>query len=299
MGAGEDMLITLLYVLQSCPAGSLIGVEEVETGLFPEALIRFTEVLQKVMLQKKLQVVMSTHSYYLLDCVPREARILLKNEGGEHLAIPGPTTRLAMGDMSGRNEAEVKIYCEDDIASLIIERSLPAGLRKRVRVTPVGPDSTLAPQARSHLLTGDTPTILLIWDGDVTPNQARSWLEQQKDPRDPQRTLASVVNWTFLPGGCPPEKWLLNVLNSPDGHARLAEEFGVDEHEAQQLLADLGTHPEHHDLGWVISQKWGMEEDEATRRVVQCIARLPDDPLRSIRTAVERVLNGEQVRDAC
>ncbi|MBE3575650.1 MAG: ATP-binding protein [Firmicutes bacterium] len=296
MGAGEDMLITLLYVLQNCPDGSLIVVEEVETGLFPEALIRFTEVLQEVMLHKRLQVVMSTHSYYLLDRVPREARILLKNEGGEHLAISAPTTRLAMGDMSGRNEVEVQIYCEDGIASLLIERSLPAGLRRRVRVTPVGPSSSLAPQAKSHLLAGNTPTILLVWDGDVTPDQARKWLEKQKDPRTPDVTLDSVVNWAFLPGCCPPEQWLLGVLDSSDGHARLAEEFGISESEARQLLADLSARLECHDLGWAISQKWAMGEDEAIRRVVQCVAMLPNDPLRSIREAVERVLEGQNVR---
>jgi hypothetical protein len=39
MGSGEDVLIHLMYILQECPNGSLIVIEEIELGFHPEDLI--------------------------------------------------------------------------------------------------------------------------------------------------------------------------------------------------------------------------------------------------------------------
>ena len=50
MGAGEDILIDLLYMLQETPEGSMIVVEEIELGLHPEALITLARHLQEITL---------------------------------------------------------------------------------------------------------------------------------------------------------------------------------------------------------------------------------------------------------
>jgi energy-coupling factor transporter ATP-binding protein EcfA2 len=77
MGAGEDALIDLLYLLQESPPGALIVIEEIEVGFHPEALTRLAQTLQKIILDKKIQIIVSTHSGYFIDHVPREARILI------------------------------------------------------------------------------------------------------------------------------------------------------------------------------------------------------------------------------
>ena len=49
MGAGEDIVIELLHVLQETPQGSLVVIEEIELGLHPEALTKLAKHLQEVM----------------------------------------------------------------------------------------------------------------------------------------------------------------------------------------------------------------------------------------------------------
>lgn len=114
MGAGEDVLIELFGALQDCPPGSLIVVEEIELGLHPAALRTLAEHLMSVAKDKHLQIIVSTHSPDFLDSLPRAARILIRAADGHHDVVPGPTTRLAMGDLTGRAKAELFVYCEDE-----------------------------------------------------------------------------------------------------------------------------------------------------------------------------------------
>lgn len=127
MGAGEDILIDLLYLLQESPEGSLIVIEEIEIGLHPEALIRLAKNLQEIILSKKLQIIVSTHSRYFIDSVPREARLLIQKAGDKHIITKKPTTRLAIGEISGQSEPELKIYCEDSFAAST--KSIPCLLK--------------------------------------------------------------------------------------------------------------------------------------------------------------------------
>jgi predicted ATPase len=115
-GSGEDVLIDFLYLLQQCPEGSMIIVEEIELGIHPEALIRLATHLQKIILKKKLQVIVSTHSEYFIDSVPQISRVLIQRASKEHIINKAPTTRFAMGIMTGRANPELKVYCEDYFA---------------------------------------------------------------------------------------------------------------------------------------------------------------------------------------
>src|SRR5262249_4878080 len=134
MGAGEDVVIELLFELQSVPAGSLVVIEEVELGLHPEALRRFARHLLEIMWAKKLQVVASTHIHHFLDAIPRSARVLIQRQGAIHEAVMGPTARYATGIMSGVSDPELHIYCEDPMAERVIAAALTPELRRRVAI---------------------------------------------------------------------------------------------------------------------------------------------------------------------
>ncbi len=130
-------------MLQKSPKGSLIVIEEIEIGLHPEALIRLAKHLTEICWEKKFQIIVSTHSSYFIDSLPREARLLIQKAGTEHIITKHPTTRLAVGLMSGRLVTELNIYCKDNFAELLIESSLSGEARKRTRIIPVGSKSEL------------------------------------------------------------------------------------------------------------------------------------------------------------
>ena len=80
-GAGEDATLDLFRTLQNVPNNSLLVIDEVEASLHPRAqrrLIRFLLWLARI---RRVQIILSTHSPYVLEELPQEARVLL---------LPGP-----------------------------------------------------------------------------------------------------------------------------------------------------------------------------------------------------------------
>jgi len=306
LGSGEDIIINLLYQLQQCPEGSLIVIEEIELGLHPEALISLARHLQEITKKKKLQVIVSTHSTYFIDSVPREARILIQRAEHEHSVTYGPTTRFAMGLMSGRATPELFLYCEDHFAALLIEQALSSDLRRRTSILPVGSNSEIAKQATHHLRANLGQHILLIWDGDDDTRRGVSgWIKKEKDElkkqgSHPENSLISDwdsrVNWGFLPGESAPEAWTVNLLNCDDGYKLLSEEIGSDESHARNLIETLMVISEPHDIGYKLIEEEAIgSEDAALRMLAKSIFRLPEEPLKNVSEMVRAVLNGQKV----
>ena len=293
MGAGEDILIDLLYLLQESPEGSLIVIEEIEIGLHPEALIRLAKNLQEIILSKKLQIIVSTHSRYFIDSVPREARLLIQKAGDKHIITKKPTTRLAIGEISGQSEPELKIYCEDSFAALLIEHSLSASVRKRVQVIPVGTKAELPKQAAFHLLAGFGEHILLLWDGDVPKGEVNKWL--QKNFNSVENSLYYRVNWDFIPGNEPPEKWVINKLDCQEGHEKLAEELKEDTAIAAQIISSLKALGNSKEISHELSSKANLSEEEATRIQIRVVSKLSSQPLKIIEEMVRIVLEGQKI----
>src|SRR5690606_16484043 len=80
-GAGEDATLDLFRTLQGLPDNSLLLIDEVEASLHPRAQRRLVRFLMWLARQRRIQVIMSTHSPFVLQELPQEARILL---------LPGP-----------------------------------------------------------------------------------------------------------------------------------------------------------------------------------------------------------------
>lgn len=227
-GIGEDALTTILYEIQECPRESFIAIEEIELGLHPQAQIRLANFLQRLALEKGLQIVVTSHSDSFIDALPRDARVLIQRAGkNRHIITYAPSTRFAMSDLSGLNAEELIIYCEDVFAATLITQALPHDLRKRVFVAAVSGDSKLAEQAAAHIKSRIKQKILLIWDGDVTksPAKAKKWIRKSAANVEIYET---AVNWTFLPGTKPPEEWAVTKLMDQRAQEKLAAEFDVD-----------------------------------------------------------------------
>ena len=298
MGAGEDVLIDLLHVLQECPEGSMIVIEEVELGLHPEAQIKFARHLQEIMLEKKLQVIVSTHSQYFLDSVPREARILVRRDLDQHSVITQPTTKFAVGEMSEVPEPELDVYCEDNVAELLIRQSLPGPLHSRIRVLPVGSKNQLAGQGYFHLRTrlGDDIHMLLVWDGDFDSAEIEESLRKANLTKEKlEETTFRRLNWMSLPGDTAPERWILEMLDCKDGYELLGHELREDNARAAAIIKKLRAVDNHHNVGYELGRMYSCDAQEALRCLVRAVSRLPSRPLEPIHEAVQAVLDDRWV----
>lgn len=253
--------------------------------------------LQEIIKEKKVQVIASTHSRYFIDNVPRQSRILIQREGDEREVRYEPTTRFAMGIMSGRADPELNVYCEDNVAAAIIEEALLGNLLKRTNIIPVGSDSQLVSQAVFHLKARLGQHILVIWDGDVTPEYAERWIRNEK--RNTPSTYSinwERLNWTFVPGSIPPDKWMVEELNCDQGYQMLSEELRISPQEGKEQVGRLRGLDEHHDVGFELKQSTNIgSSEDAIKILARSLRKLEHDPLKPIRDAVEAVLKGQKV----
>lgn len=286
MGSGEDLLVDLLWLLQEAPRGALLLVEEIEVGLHPEAVHRLAAILLEIVLEKQLQVIVSTHSRYFLDAIPAEARILLQRVADVHEVTYAPTTQFAMGEMSGLRDPEMNLYCEDEFSRKLIEACLPAEHRRRCRVFDVGSASELARQAKFHQRTQPNLKCMVVWDGDVHTRQIAAWWDASGLNR---------LNWAQLPGNSATEDWVLQVLNQAHGYEKLAVELNSTPRRAREVIGRLRTVPDPHDIPYELAQAENLDRQEAVRLLVRAVSRLPANPLAQMVQDVRAVLSDRDV----
>ncbi|WP_437083035.1 ATP-dependent nuclease [Streptomyces sp. enrichment culture] len=146
-GAGEDATTDLVTLLRAAPRNSLVIIDEIESSLHPRAQRRLMAELFSIARSQRIQFILSTHSPYVLEQLPTEARVYIQLERrGTRDVIYGVTPDFAMSLMDDVDHAELTVYCEDREAAVVIDALISnerPDLRRRISITPVGPASTV------------------------------------------------------------------------------------------------------------------------------------------------------------
>jgi predicted ATPase len=146
-GAGETTIAELLEA--DLPKYGLILIDEIESSLHPRAQRRLIRDLAERCRELELQVILTTHSPYVLEELPLEARAyILQTPTGRREIVYGVSPDFAMSRMDDVVHTECDLYVEDDeAATMLIEImvSQKPDLVRRCRVIPYG----AAPVGRS------------------------------------------------------------------------------------------------------------------------------------------------------
>jgi hypothetical protein len=269
MGAGEDLLFDLIGSIDNSPVGSLILIEEIEVGIHASALRRLAEVLQEIALNKRLQIIVTSHSEQFVDALPRQARILLRRIGTTHQVSPSVSTGYIFSDLLGKAMPELKIYCEDQFARRLIESALQPDLRSRVQVQAVGDKNTLADIAAYHVLSSSKQPCIVVWDGDVTKAEAGGIAK-----RAVEKLNVKPFKYYRLPGSDAPEKCVVNaILGSASALEQFASIANVTVSQAQGALDAALGEADHHSMPFEISRRLGPAEVEIVAALTQAVNR--------------------------
>jgi ABC-type branched-subunit amino acid transport system ATPase component len=286
MGAGEDLLFDLIGSIDSAPSGSLILVEEIEVGIHAAALKRLAEVLQEIALEKKLQIIVSSHSEQFVDALPRQARILLRREGPVHHVFPGVSTGFIFSDLVGVATPELKIYCEDEFARRLIECGLNPEIRSRVNVQAVGDKNTVADMAAYHIMSRSSVPCIVVWDGDVSDAEASAVCKKACE-----RLKVNVFTHFRLPGGDVPEKTVVNaILATPAAITLFAVIAGVTEGQARSALDAALGESDHHSMPFAIRERLGLDQMVVVSALAQAATRTNAIDLGFISEAITKLL---------
>lgn len=227
-GAGEDATLDLLSTLQNIPDYSLVLIDEVEASLHPRSQRRLIHFLLWLARNKSIQVIVSTHSSYVLEELPYEARVFLTRGAGGVEVLYGPTPNYALSRMDDIDRPDLYLFTEDqEASSLVVEllRSAPIDLG-RVRCMEVGPASMVRALGR-------------LADRRRLPVRAIGVLDANEGPSD---------GCVRLPGSRAPER---EVLEAVLAYAiqELAKRLGVAEASVRDALERAMAASDHHQ--WV------------------------------------------------
>jgi len=195
-GAGETAVVDLLRV--PVPDTALVLIDEIETSLHPRAQRRLIRDLASLARRKQLQVILTTHSPYVLEELPPQARMQILLSSGGREVVTGVSAEFAMTRMDVEPHPELEIYVEDEMSKLwlveIVARHCPGDLR-RIEITPYGSAQvgkalgSMVAQARFA-----RPTLVLL-DGDQDPADGCFLLPGNEAPERVVFTELSGANW--------------------------------------------------------------------------------------------------------
>lgn len=138
-GAGQMTIAEFLKL--DPPEHGLVLIDEIETSLHPRAQRRLIRDLAELCRERDLQIIVSTHSPYVLAELPLEARIyLMQGQSGRHV-MTGVSPEFAMTKMDEYPHPECEIYVEDDRARTMLREIIVArqkGLIERCTMIPFG-----------------------------------------------------------------------------------------------------------------------------------------------------------------
>ncbi|MGE9744794.1 ATP-dependent nuclease [Bdellovibrio bacteriovorus] len=227
-GAGEDVTLDIFKTLEAIPDYSLVVIDEVENSLHPLSQRRFIHFLGWLCRQKKLQIILSTHSPFVLDEIPKEGRILVvPSTGGAKEILTGISSEMALTRMDDRRSPDLYCFVEDKEAkvlllSLLQKTPLGQDCLKRIDVLPVGASSVVE-------------TLGALLEADKLPYKGVAIL-------DGDQKAADCLN---LPGTECPEKLVFSGLKAI-GWKGLEVRFDIGAGSLYQYLEDAMLIPDHH-----------------------------------------------------
>ena len=226
-GAGEDSTLDLFRTLQGVPHNSLILIDEVEASLHPRAQRRLIRFLLWLARHRRVQIILSTHSPYVLQELPQEARILLLPGPQGLSVIYGVSAEFAMSRLDDEVHPEAHVFVEDREAEVLLREILAssedtAKLLQRVAINPVGPANVVA-MLDTLGRAGKLPyKSIAIVDGDHVDDHCLR-----------------------LPGTIAPEPMVYGDLKDK-GWPNLPSRFGVGAGTLFTALEDAMLEPDHH-----------------------------------------------------
>lgn len=172
MGSGEARLYALATTLETTARKSLVLIEEPETALHPCAQFELGKYLIDVAIRRGVQIILTTHSEYVLLSLPQKSRVYLKRDAAGVVPIPGVGVRQAVSMMDGLAIPALHILVEDDVAEAIVVELLrkhDPDFLKTVHVVVAGSDQQI--RQMMEVFKDQLIPICAVRDGDCAADR--------------------------------------------------------------------------------------------------------------------------------
>ncbi|WP_084452703.1 ATP-dependent nuclease [Roseateles chitosanitabidus] len=248
MGAGENALFEIFSTIYAAGDGALLVLDEIELGLHSEAQRKLIEKLKDVCLEMHTQIVCTTHSKEIFECIPPDARFYIENVKNSTRVVQGISAEYAFSKLSARQGLELDLLVEDDVGMALVSSALPTNVRSRVNVIEMGSGKLLSRQLSAAYLMNEPKPIISIYDGDQRKREGENLSHAKRMAEDPDDDFKEWFENRigYLPGDVWPESWLLQKAMECTG--KLSVAFKVDEASLYDLISSALQAPKHKEL---------------------------------------------------
>lgn len=121
-GSGETTIAELLR--SQLPQYGLVLIDEIESSLHPRAQRRLIRDLATAARDRECQIILTTHSPYILDELPLNARAYILETAATKEIVTGVSPEFAMTKMDDEHHPECELFVEDQRASVMLAEIL-------------------------------------------------------------------------------------------------------------------------------------------------------------------------------
>ena len=118
MSSGERAIIHISKDLSNLK-DAIVLIDEIEAGLHPFTQQQVMLELQRLSLRNNLQIIVTSHSPVILDCVPIDARIFLERTN-DNVIQKDPYKDIIQKAFYGQSLEKISVLCEDEIAEAFL-----------------------------------------------------------------------------------------------------------------------------------------------------------------------------------
>jgi predicted ATP-dependent endonuclease of OLD family len=264
MGAGEEVAISLISRISLLKENSLILIEEIELGLHPLAQKGLINELMKIAFKKNLQIIFTTHSPFIFDKLPSEARIFLKKTYQNIDIFYNAYKNLAFIELSGDSIDKLTVYVEDDIAKNILEYLLSSEITKKIKIMDVGDKRNVIKMLSAHIHNQSLGKALAILDGDVKEKDIKKACKDYCRIK-PEQTEEYIEKYILqFPGELAPEKYILKKIKENNEFIKFIDNSSDFEHFIQILNLE-----DHHSLFFEVSKFLNKSEESIKYKIIE------------------------------
>jgi energy-coupling factor transporter ATP-binding protein EcfA2 len=270
-GSGETTVAELLQA--DLPKYGLILIDEIESSLHPRAQRRLIRDLAERCRERELQIVLTTHSPYVLEELPLAARMYIMETGSKKEIVPGVSPQFAMTKMDDEQHPDCDVYVEDEAAKTLVAEILARHGKQvfpRCQIIPFGAANVGQALGQMAALKRFPRPSVVFLDGDN----------------------AASIGCSLLPGDDAPEQIVFRELKKKrygEVWLRIGRDSSVVEDELNKAMALS----DHHDwvrhganqllcggetLWQAMCAEWAQKclSAEEASRVVQAVADVLD-----------------------
>lgn len=234
MGNGEHFLLYLFWCIKSLNRDTILIVEEPETFISIFSQMHFADYIGKMMAENGVNVILTTHSPYILKNIKNE-NIRVVSRVGKNVSITSPD-----GDFTVEKALGIKqsyfgtFFVEDKVASnlltVILEDKAP-WLLQQYAIDIVDGESAISERLKFPKSKNIYYNFIGIYDGDM-----RNTLEN-----------TSKFNWKycFLPGEHAVEEIFREYLRDPNNLDKLCDALGKEKDKVIAFLATIDGRDYH------------------------------------------------------